>query len=243
MAARYWGSASAALGRRFHIGTADQPWATIVGVVVPVRHNAVVEAPRAEMYLSHAQWPVAGGGVERGMTFVMRTTGDPLALVGAVRANLHAMDAALPVSEIRTLRRVAEDALSVPRFTTVLLSLFAALALTLATVGLYGVISLLVTRRRHEIGIRMALGATRTSIQRMVLARGGRLALSGITLGLAGAIVSSRVLASILYGVTPLDLATYVAVPTVIALVALLACLLPATRAASVNPVIALRDA
>jgi putative ABC transport system permease protein len=241
MAERYW-PATDPIGKRFHIGNRDQPWITVVGIAPPVRHNAIVETPRAEMYVSHAQWEAAGAQTIRGMTIVARTSGDPRALIGHVRGAVRALDPMIPLADVRTLQRVADDALAQPRFTTTLLGLFAALALTLATIGIYSVISLLVTRRRREIGIRMALGARRGRILQMVLKRGVTLAAVGLVIGMVGALWLTGALTSLLYGVTRFDPLTFAAAPALLASVALLACAVPAVRAARVNPVVALRE-
>ena len=241
MAKRYWPNEDA-IGKRFHLGTADRPWITVVGLVGQVRHNTVTETARAEMYVPHAQWLAAGASAPRGMTFVLRTSGDPLAVLGYVRRTVRSFDPNLPLADIQTLERVADDSLSQARFTTTLLALFAALALTLATIGIYGVISLLVTRRRQEIGIRIALGARPVSILTMVVRRGMTLVGVGVLLGLVGAVLLTRVLTSLLYGVSRFDPATFAIVPAILAAVALLACLIPAGRAATVDPVIALRE-
>jgi putative ABC transport system permease protein len=241
MARRYWPNEDA-IGKRFHIGTNSQPWITVVGVVGQVRHNAVTETPRAEMYAPHAQWAAAGASAPRGMTFVIRTSGDPIAVLGYLRQTLRSLDPNLPLADVRTLDRVAGDSLSQARFTTLLLGLFAALALTLATIGIYGVISLLVTRRRQEIGIRMALGARPASILNMVVRRGMALAGIGVAAGLLAALLLTRVLTNLLYGVTRFDLTTFALVPCVLAGIALIACLIPAGRAATLDPVVALRE-
>jgi putative ABC transport system permease protein len=241
MAERYWPGVDP-VGQRFHLGDRDQPWIRVVGVARRVRHNAVVEQPRAEMYIPHAQFEAARGQTMRSMTFVVRTKGDPRALVGHIRRTVRALDPNLPVADVRTLKRVADDSLARPRFTTTLLGIFAALALTLATIGIYGVVSLLVTRRRQEIGIRMALGAQRGSILQMVLRRGMVLAGIGLVIGLTGALWLTGALTSLLYGVTRFDPLTFAVAPALLAGVALLACAVPAVRAARVNPVIALRE-
>ena len=240
MAKRYW--PDGAIGRRFHIGTLNQPWITIVGVVAQVRHNAVTEAPRAEMYVPHSQWGPAGASTARGLTYVIRTTGDPLGVLGYVRQTVRSMDSNLPIADVQTLEQVMANSLSQARFTTTLLGLFAALALTLASIGIYGVIALLVSRRRQEIGIRMALGARPRSILAMVVRRGMLLAASGVAIGLAGALALGSVLNSMLFGVTRFDPATFATVPLLLATVALVACLIPAGRAASVSPMVALRE-
>jgi putative ABC transport system permease protein len=241
MADRYWPGADP-VGKRFHLGDRNQPWITVVGVARQVRHNAVVETPRAEMYIPHAQFEAGGGQTMRSMTLIVRAEGDPRALVDRVRRTVRALDPNLPVADVRTLRQVADDSLARPRFTTTLLGVFAALALTLATIGIYGVVSLLVTRRRQEIGIRMALGARRGSILQMVLKRGLVLTVIGLAVGLVGALWLTGALTGLLYGVTRFDPLTFAAAPAMLAGVALLACVVPAMRAAAVNPVIALRE-
>jgi putative ABC transport system permease protein len=240
MAERYWPGEDA-LGRRFRMGTGDQPWLTIVGIVRTVRHNAITEAPRAEMYVPHAQLPREIGSAPRGMALAVRTSGDPLALAGPVREAVRALDRNLPVSDLRPLAAVAADALAQPRFTTWLLGAFAALALALAAVGIYGTVSLLVAERSAEMGIRMALGADRGSILRLVMGQGLSLAGAGVAIGLAGGVAVTRGIASLVYGVGTLDPLTFVAVPALLCAVAALACLVPARRAASLDPVLTLR--
>jgi putative ABC transport system permease protein len=253
MADRYWPGVDP-IGKRFHLGDRNQPWITVVGVVRQVRHNAVVETPRAEMYIPHGQFEAGGGQTMRSMTLILRTGRnrasagnrasaiDARALVDHIRRTVRGLDPNLPVADVRTLQQVADDSLARPRFTTTLLGLFAALALTLATIGIYGVVSLLVTRRRQEIGIRMALGARRGNILHMVLKRGMVLAAIGLVIGLTGALWLTGALTSLLYGVTRFDPLTFAAAPAMLATVALLACVIPAVRAAAVNPVIALRE-
>ncbi len=240
MAGRYWPGEDA-LGRRFRMGTADQPWLTIVGIARTVRHNEVTEAPRAEMYVPHAQLPREIGSTPRGMAIVVRTNGDPLALAGPVREVVRGLDRNLPVSDLRPLAAVAADALAQPRFTTWLLGVFAALALALAAVGIYGTVSLLVAERSAEMGIRMALGADRGSILRLVMGQGLALAGTGVGVGMAGGVALARAIASLVYGVGPLDPVTFVVVPALLGAVAALACLVPAHRAASLDPVLTIR--
>ncbi|HWI20317.1 MAG TPA: ABC transporter permease [Vicinamibacterales bacterium] len=241
MAARYWPNEDP-LGRQFMMGTDDKPWLTIVGVVATVRHNAVVEEPRAEMYIAHSQLPGHIGNAPRGMTLVLKTDGNPLAMSGQVRDAIRAIDRNLPVSGIRAMDDVAADALAQPRFVTFLLALFAGTALTLASIGIYGTISLLVSERTQEMGIRLALGANKPAILKLVLGQGMMLTLIGLGLGLAGAVLLTRTLSGLVYGVGTLDPLTFVAVPALLALVALLACFLPARRAASVDPITTLRN-
>ena len=249
MAARYWPNEDA-VGRQFMMGTDDKPWLTIVGIVATVRHNAVVEEPRNEMYVAHAQLPAHIGSAPRGMSLVVRTDpstssgqgANPLALAGQVRDAVRSIDRNLPVSDIRTMEEVTAMALSQPRFVTFLLALFAATALTLAAIGIYGTISLLVAERTQEMGIRLALGANRPAILRLVLGQGMLLTAIGLAIGVAGASILMRTLSGLIYGVGTLDPLTFVAVPALLCAVALLACFLPARRAASVDPITTLRQ-
>jgi putative ABC transport system permease protein len=224
------------------MGTDDKPWLTIVGIVGTVRHNAVVEEPRNEMYVAHAQLPEHIRSAPRGMTLVAKTDGHPLAVAGQVRDVVRAIDRNLPVSGVRTMEDVTAAALSQPRFVTFLLALFAGTALALAAIGIYGTISLLVAERTQEMGIRLALGADRPAILKLVLGQGMLLTAVGLVLGLAGAAALTRTLSGLVYGVGTLDPLTFAAVPALLAVVALLACFLPARRAASVDPITTLRQ-
>ena len=243
MAARYWPGQDA-VGRRFRMGGpgGTTPFMTIVGIVKTSRHNAVVEEPRAEMYLPHAQLPRSVGSPGRGMALVVKTAGDPLALAGPVREVVRSLNPNLPVADIRTMDAVTAGALAGPRFATLLLTVFAVLALTLAAIGIYGTISLLVAERAHEIGIRMALGAEKDVILKWVLAHGLSMAGAGIAIGLTGAFFAARLLGSLIYGIGTLDPVTFAAAPALLALVALLACVTPARRAAAVDPVVTLHE-
>ena len=241
LAARYW-QGQDALGRRFKMGTApERPWITVVGITKTSRHNSVTERPRGELYLAHAQLPATVGGATRGMGLVLRTTGDPLALARPLRDLVHEFDPKLPVSHIRPLEDIAAQSVSAPRFAAWLVAAFAVIALMLAAIGAYGTVSLFVAQRTQEIGIRLALGAERGSILRMVLRQGLLLAGIGIALGLTGAAGVARLLRSWLYGVEALDPLTFAAVPAVLVLVTLAACVIPARRAARLDPIAALR--
>jgi putative ABC transport system permease protein len=244
MAARYWPGESA-IGKRFKMGGRDstRPLMTIVGIVKTSRHNAVVEEPRAEMYLPHAQLPTTTGvSAARFMTLVLKADRDPLALTGALRDAVRAVDPNVPVADVQTMEQVAATALAGPRFAAFLLGVFAALALTLAAIGTYATIALLVSERASEIGIRMALGAERRTIVASVLREGLAYATGGIVIGVGGALLLTRVLETLLYGVTTFDPVTFGAVPALLVTVALLATWAPAYRAASVNPVKTLRQ-
>ena len=241
MAARYWPGEDA-IGRQFMMGTDDKPWLTIVGIVGTVRHNAVVEEPRAEMYVAHAQLPGHIRSAPRGMTLVVKVDGNPLAIAGQLRDAVRAIDRNLPVSDIRTMDDVAASALAQPRFVTFLLALFAGTALTLAAIGIYGTISLLVSERTQEMGIRLALGADGPTILKLVLGQGLLLTAIGVTVGLTGAVVLTRTLSGLVYGVGTLDPVTFIAVPVMLCMIALLACFIPAQRAAKVDPITTLRQ-
>ncbi len=240
MAARYWPGQDP-IGKRFHMGTADQPWMTIVGVVRGVRHNAILEEERAEMYVPHAQLPREIGGTPRVMALVMRTDGEPRAMAGTVRAAVRELDQNLPLADVFSMEAVVADALSEQRFTAFLLSVFAGLALLLAGIGIYGTISLIVSERAQEIGIRMALGAERRSIARMILSRAVVLASGGIAIGVSAAALLSRTLDTLVYGVSTHDPLTFASVPAILVAVALAAALAPALRAAALDPIQMLR--
>jgi putative ABC transport system permease protein len=243
MAARYWPGESA-LGKRFHLGTADQPWVEVVGVTGAVHHNGVVERPRIEMYLPHAQWPAiqGGGGPRRTMALVVRTNGDPLAVLPAVRRELGELDASIPLANPRPMSSIARGALAGQRFTTALLGLFGGLALLLAAVGLYGVTSYSTSRRTNELGIRMALGASQGAVGRMVVGEAVAVAGGGVIVGAIGAAWLTRFLSSQLYAVSRLDPTIFLAVPVVLLAVAGLAAYVPARRATRIDPVGALRS-
>jgi predicted permease len=224
-----------AIGRRVSFNGAQGPWAEIVGVVRDSKYRTLGEAPRATAYVPLAQ------NHETGMALHVRTTANPSSVAGAVRREIQSLDQNLPVTNLQPMNEVVGSSLFAARMGAVLLATFGLLALLLAAVGLYGVMSYTVSRRTREIGIRMALGAQSGSVLRLVLNEGLRLVGSGVAAGLLIAAGATRLLASFLYGVNPLDATTFVAIPLVLALVALLASYLPARRAAKVDPMIALR--
>lgn len=244
MARTYWRDPAAAIGGRIRLGSAaGRPWATVVGIVADERHAGVTSTIREKFFIPHIQWPVAtnGGDAIRSVFVVARTSGDPLSVAGAIRNEVRAMDAGVPVSHVRTMNDVVAAALATPRLTGFLLGAFAALALSLAAVGIYGVLAYLVSHRTQEIGVRLAIGAEPSRVLGMVLRYGLSLAAIGIGIGLAGAFALSRSIEGLLYGVRPNDPVTFVTVPALLLFVALLASFLPAWRATKVPPTIALR--
>jgi putative ABC transport system permease protein len=243
MAGRYWDGRDP-IGGRFRIGGSanDRPWVTVVGIVRAVRHNGITEVVKEKFYVPHTQWHQSVGNPIRSMTLVLRTNGNPAALTAPVRDVIRQMDANLPVADVRSMDEVVGSALSTPTFMSVLLSIFAALALSLSAIGIYGVLSYVVSRRTREIGIRVAIGAGRGRVLRMVLGSGVSLALIGIGAGLVLAFGVTRLLRGLLHGVTPADPATFAAVTVALAGVAALASAVPAWRASRVDPVIALKS-
>ena len=243
LARTYWKDSNAVVGGRIRIGSMRNPWVTVVGIVADERHNGVTGIVKEKFYIPHSQWHVVtGGNLIRAAYVVVRTPGDPLALAGTVRNEVRTLDANLPVSNIRPMTEVVSTALATSRLTGFLMSAFAAIALTLAGVGIYGVLSYLVARRTHEIGIRLAMGAERTQIMGLVLRQGMALAGSGIAAGLLAALGLTRVMQSLLYQVRPSDPVTFALVPFTLIVVALAASAVPAIRATRVSPLIALRS-
>jgi putative ABC transport system permease protein len=234
-ARRHWPNEDP-LGKRIRVADEDAP-REIVGVVKALKQDQWTAEPNLEMYLPHLQ-----AAAPRGLALVVRSSGDPLALVGAIENQVWSIDKNLPVSEIRTMQEVIAGSIEQHRFNLFLLGLFAAVALVLALVGIYGVMSESVNARTHEIGIRMALGAKATDVLRMVVGQGMTLAIIGIAIGLFGAFWLTRFMQALLYEVSPTDSATFLLIPLVVALVVLCACLIPARRATRVDPLIALRD-
>jgi putative ABC transport system permease protein len=227
-----------AIGRRFTFGnpTSDNVvWLEIVGVIADARRSGLAEPVRPEAYMPHAQRRVAN------MTYVLRVQGDPFALLPVVRATVREMDPLLPVAAVSTLEQTLAASLAARRFIMLLLGAFAALAATLAAVGIYGVVSYLVVQRTREVGVRLALGADRSDVLRLVLAQSIRHVLPGVIAGAAGALLLTRLMRSQLYGVEPHDPLTFLTVPAGLLAVSALASLIPAWRAAVVQPVIALR--
>ena len=227
-------------GKRLKIGPADGPnaWATVIGVVGDVRQAGLYGEQLAEIYVPYAQERRSWMSPR---DLIVRTNGDAAALAGAVRQAVWSVDKDQPVSNIRTMDQVFAETVSRERFQTLLLALFAALALVLACVGLYGVISYSVAQRTHEIGVRMALGAQSWDVLRLVLRQGMTLTFAGLVFGIAVALAVTRVMTDLLFGVTATDAVTFISVGALLIVVAFLACYVPARRATEVDPLIALR--
>jgi len=229
-----------ALGKRVRFARAPgAPWITIVGVAGDVRHFGLERPEEPALYTPYDQSPQAW---KRWMYLVVRSHADTESVARAVKTRLRSVDADLPVTQARTMTQVLGASLARQRFSMALVGLFGVLALCLAATGLYGVLSHAVAQRTREIGIRVALGAARREVLRLVVGQGMRLALAGILIGTLAALGATRFLRSLLYGVTPTDPVTYAALASLLTAVALLACLVPALRATRVDPIVALRE-
>jgi predicted permease len=230
----YWPSQDP-LGRRFKRNRADSPWITVVGVIANARTESLAQAEVPQIYLSLYQ------SAYRRLAIFLRGHFDMDAIPQQVREQVQAVDSTLPISGSQTLNETVSVSLAERRFSMEMIALFALTALLLAGLGIYGVISYMVSERTHEIGIRIALGAERRNIMQMVLRQGLGLAIAGAAVGVVGAVVVSHLMAGLLYGVRPTDPLTFAGVAILLIAVALLACYIPARRALRVDPVIALR--
>lgn len=236
MARMFWGNASP-LGRRVRPGSTD-PWCTVVGVVADVKNAGIDKPTGTELYVPFTQPQGAGNP---GMYVVLRGKSDSLDLAAGVRRELSGLDPSVPVSNVRSMDDVLTTAQSRPRFLTLLLTVFSSVALVLALVGIYGVLSYLVARRSREFGLRMALGAPREHVLGLVLKQGAGLALAGVFFGWLAALGLTRLMSSVLYGVRATDPVTFIVMPLALASVAMLASYVPARRATKVDPMVALR--
>jgi putative ABC transport system permease protein len=227
-------------GKRLKIGPADSPnaWTTVAGVVGDVRQSGFYEEQKFELYVPYAQ---ERRGFVAPRDLIVRTSGDPSRLAGAVREAVWAVDKDQPISNVRTMDQVLAASVARERFQMLLLALFATLALVLACIGLYGVISYAVVQRTHEIGVRIALGAQSADVLRLVINQGMLLTLIGLVIGIAGAFAVTRVMTEMLFGVTATDPLTFAGVPLLLVAIAFLACYIPARRATKVDPLVALR--
>jgi putative ABC transport system permease protein len=233
--ARHVWPTESALGKRIRIGGNDSSWATVVGVVGTTKHFRLSEDPLDQAYVPYLQRPLIFTEA------VVRAAGDPSTLANAIRGAVWRVDRDQPVWRVRTMDRVLEEARGGPKLTVWLMTAFAAVALVLAAIGVYGVMSYAVARRTQEVGIRMALGARRAQVLAMVLREGMRTIGLALVVGLAVAAAATRLLASQLFGVSTTDPLTFVIVPVLLGLVALAACYVPALRASRVDPLVALR--
>jgi putative ABC transport system permease protein len=208
----------------------------IVGIVGDVKHVGLDAEVNEEVYAAYAQVPFWTD-----MNLIVKTSGDPASVAGPIRTEVANLDRNVPIGKVRTMEAVVAESVAQPRFRTLLLTLFGIVASLLATVGIYGVMSYAVTQRTHEIGIRMALGAQIGQVRRLIVGHGFILALIGVAGGVLGAFVLTRLLATLLFGVTPTDVRTYAAVSIGLIAAALIACYVPAHRAGKVDPLVALR--
>lgn len=222
------------LGKRISRDDTDPKWATIVGVVADIKHRALDTQAQPEYYLPHTQGP------DREMVLAVRSAQDASTLTTAIRDQLRSIDPDIPLSNVRTLDAVVADSVAPRRLSVVFLGAFSAIALLLASVGMYGVISFLVVQRTHEIGVRMALGAQRSDVLKMVIGHAAKLLLIGASIGLPVAFLSSSALRTLLYQVSQFDISIFLVVTGVLAGVGLLASYLPALRATRADPMMAL---
>ncbi len=232
-ARHFWGTQDP-VGKRFSVD-GGKAWMQIAGVVGDVRQYGLDKEPVDEIYVPLAQSPLLDG------ILVIKTAGEPMSIARGVIELLYGIDPNQPAARVRSLEQVRAESVAAPRLTTNLLGVFALLALAIAATGIGGVMALAVGQRRHEIGVRMALGARPAEILRMILGQGMALALVGVGLGLFGAVWLTRLLQQLLFEVTPTDPLTYIGVAAVLGLAALVACYIPARRAARVDPIVALR--
>jgi putative ABC transport system permease protein len=232
------------IGKRLKLGDyeSQMPWMQVVGVVKHVKHYGPAETPRVEIYRPYFQIPqTPEARYGRSMVLAVRMTTDAASMTTAVRNAVMEIDKDQPVSSVQMMTEITAAAVAPQKFATWLLGLFAGVALLLAALGIYGVMAYSVTQRTHEIGVRMALGAGRRDVLKMIVSQGMRVALIGVGAGLIGAFAVTRVMSSLLFGVTATDPLTYGVVTVLLTAVALLACLIPARKATRVDPMVALR--
>ena len=230
-----------AVGGRLTPNLEQYGWLTVIGIAKDVKQGGVDQKTGTEIYFL-AEQVAAAGFPERNMNVVVRSALPAASLRGVVDAAVRESDSTLPIIRYRAMDEVFAESVSRPRLLANLLGAFAGLALLLAALGTYGILSYMVSERRREIGIRMALGAAQRSVVQMVMGQGIAIAGAGLVLGLAGALALNRVMATLLFGVQPTDPATFVVVSATIVTVAVIACFLPARRASRVDPMVVLRD-
>jgi putative ABC transport system permease protein len=235
MARTFWKQGDDPIGQRVRFSGPE--WRTIVGLVGDVHHKGLGTTPEPEIYIPYGQ--VAN--VESRPTIILRTSIEPTNVTSALRRAVSEVAAGVPMDQIETMKQIVSASVGQPRFITVVLLMFAFLAVFVASIGLYGVMSYLTAQRTHEFGIRIAVGASTGDVLRLVLGQAGRLVTIGISLGLLGAMLVARPIASLLYGITPFDITTFASVSLLLGTVGLSASYIPARRAASVDPMVALR--
>ena len=240
MAAKYWAGRDA-LGGRFRQGGRDRPMITVVGIVADVKHNGITGAVKPKFYRPHAQFHRSSGNPMRNMTLAVRTKARPESLAGAIRAEVTRLDPDLPIAAVQTMEHVVASSIATPRLTGWLLGVFAGLALLLAAIGIYSVLSYVVSQRRREIGIRVAMGASAPQVVGLIWRGGLTMTAAGAAAGMAIAALTTRAMASLLHEVAPLDPVTFAAAPLLLMIVASIASLIPALRATRVDAVKALR--
>jgi predicted permease len=238
--ARKWWPNEDPIGKRIWVYENDlqgnKRWREIVGIVGHVKRNSLDRESSVQYYLPHRQLPTDS------VTLAVRTTAEPESLAAAVRGIIQSADKELPVFSVTTMERMMANSTSQRRFATILLGIFALVSLILASVGLFGVMSYTVTQRTHEIGIRMALGAQTLDVLKLIVRQGMTLVLTGVVMGLMAAFGLTRLMKTLLFGISETDITTFVIIPLLLAGVAMLACYLPARRATKVDPLIALRS-
>ena len=235
-AARQLWPGESPVGRTVSLGAPNEPPVTIVGVVASGLHDGPNQPTKPELFAPQAQFPT------RAVTLVLEPSRDLAAVGAAVRQALREVDPLIPAPTLEPIEQRVGDAVALPRLYAILVGLFASAALSLAALGVYGVMAYTVTQRRREIGVRVALGADPAGIRRLVLGRGARLAVAGLAIGLVAALALGRLIRALLYGVTPFDAATLLAVPVVLGVMTMLASWVPARRAMRLDPVTALRE-
>jgi ABC-type lipoprotein release transport system permease subunit len=228
------------VGQRVRFDT-KLPWVTIVGVARDAKSSGVREPAPAELFVLHEQLPVAAAGTDRTMYVLLKTTVDPLTLTSSARQAVRQLDPQLAITNIRSMEQLLDFSVAQQRFMMLLLAVFGGVALSLAAIGIYGIMSYAVKRRTREIGIRMALGGSPRDVVRLVVGQGMQLAVIGLGVGIIAALAATKLMADMLFGITPRDPVTFGTITVLLAAVALFASWIPARRAVRTDPTTALR--